>query len=232
MTWTPFEPADPFGRGRLVGDVDERLVGIGRAQRLERIARAGRLAVAGREDAAGHRREVRREQHRAAQRHFHLSRVTVIEQPIGREASVDRAEAGRFLGFAAGAADARGGVDDQAVRLDQPGIDQGLQREDRRSRVAARGRDRLRAADRLAIELGNAVDELAEQLRRLVRMAVPALVGRGVVEPEVGAEIDERDAAIEDCAGEPLAVPVRQSGEDEVDAVEIASSKLLDAASG
>ena len=132
--------------------MDEGLVRIGLAQRLERIARAGRLAVAGREDAAGHRHEMRREQHRPAQRHFHFGSMAVVEQPIGGEASVDRAEAGRFLRFAACAADARGGVDDQALRIDKPGIDQGLQREDRRGRVAAGGgyRFRARIASRLS----------------------------------------------------------------------------------
>ena len=77
--------------------------------------------------------------------------------------------------------------------FDQPGVDQRLQREDRGGRIAARRCNRFGAADCLAVELGDAVDELAEQLRRLVRMAVPALVGRGVIEPEIGAEIDERN---------------------------------------
>ena len=82
------------------------------------------------------------------------------------------------------------------------------------------------------MQLGNAVDEAAEQLRRFMRMAVPALVSRPVVEAEVGAEVDERDAAIEDRSREPLAVPVRQRSEDQVDIRRAIPSNFSKAASG
>ncbi len=143
--------------------------------------------------------------------------MAVVEQPIGREAAVDRAEAGRFLRFTACAADARGRVDDQALRIDESAVHQGFQREDRGGGVASGGGYRFRATDRRAVELGNAVDELAKQGGGLVRVAVPALVGRRVVEPEVRAEIHEWDAAIEDGGRNVLAVPVGQSGEDQID---------------
>ncbi len=57
-----------------------------------------------------------------------------------------------------------------------------------------------------------------------MRLAVPALVVCRVVEPEVGAEIDEGDAAVEDRRRDRLAVPMRKRGEDEIDAVEAPSS--------
>jgi hypothetical protein len=53
-----------------------------------------------------------------------------------------------------------------------------------------------------------------------VRVAVPAFVNRRVVEPEIGSEVDEGNALVEDRGGEPLAVPVGKRGEDEVDAIE------------
>ena len=64
-----------------------------------------------------------------------------------------------------------------------------------------------------------------------MRVAVPALVSCGVVEPEIGAEIDERNARIEDRGGDPLAMSMRQRGKNEVDVVESAVVELLDRAS-
>src|SRR3954454_7108177 len=102
----------------------------------------------------------------------------MIEQSIGAEAAVDCVEGRGFLELAPGPADAGRRIDNEAVALDQTGVDQWLEREDRGSRIAARGSDRFRAADGRAIELGNAVDEAAEEVGRLMLFAVPALVGR------------------------------------------------------
>src|SRR5438046_238031 len=87
-----------------------------------------------------------------------LPRLTVVEQSIGGKAAVDRVEGGYFPGLAPRSADAGGGVDDQAVRLDQSGVNQGLQGENRGGCITTRRRDRYGGADRVAIELGNAVD--------------------------------------------------------------------------
>ncbi len=154
------------------------------------------------------------------QRHLHFGRMTVVEQPISGKASVHRGEAGRFLCFTAGAADAGGCIDDQAVGLDEARIDKRLQRKDRRGGIATGRGHRLCSADRLAVQLGNAVDEAAKQLWRLVCMAVPALVSRRLVQSEVSAKIDERDAGIEDCGRDPLALAMRKRCEDEIDPVE------------
>ena len=48
--------------------------------------------------------------------------------------------------------------------------------------------------DLVAVQLGQAVDGLGEQLRRLVRL-VPVLVAR-LVEPEVGGQVDDLEAAL------------------------------------
>ena len=129
---------------------------------------------------------MRSEQHPAANRHLHFGGVPVAEQPVSRKASLDRAEAGRLLCLAAGAADARRGINNQTFGLHQARIDQRLQRKDCGSRIAAGRGDGLRAPDRLAIELGDAVDELTQQSWSLVRVAVPALVGRRIVEAKIG----------------------------------------------
>ena len=134
----------------------------------------------------------------------------------------------RLLRLAAGAADARGRVDDQASRFDDTSFDQRLERQDRGGGVAARRGDSLGLLDRLAVKLGNTVDELPEQLGRLMGVLVPALVGRGIVEPEIRAEIDEREASVENAGREPLAVPMRKRGEDQVDIVKRVFAEFLD----
>jgi hypothetical protein len=53
-----------------------------------------------------------------------------------------------------------------------------------------------------------------------VRLAVPALELGGAVEAEVGAEIDERDAGLQQFICEPLGFAVGKSGEDQVAAAE------------
>ena len=66
------------------------------------------------------------------------------------------------------------------------------QRELDRRREAAGRRDVLRAADRVAVELGQAVDERAEQLGVRVLGAVELLVGGRVAQPEVARQVDDR----------------------------------------
>ena len=61
-----------------------------------------------------------------------------------------------------------------------------------------------------------------------MRVAVPTLVRRSVVQAKIGAEIDEWDADIEDCAGVLLAVAMRQRSEEEVNVSKRAVLELLD----
>ena len=78
----------------------------------------------------------------AAEDLLHLGGVAVGQQPVGREVLVDRPEVQRLLEAAAGARDARGGVDDDARRLDQAGPHQRGQGQPGRRRVATRPRRR------------------------------------------------------------------------------------------
>ena len=67
-----------------------------------------------------------------------------------------------------------------------------------RRREAAGRRDRARRPDRLAVQLGQAVDEAAEQLGVGVLGAVIALVGGGVAQAEVARHVDHLHARGED----------------------------------
>ena len=75
----------------------------------------------------------------------------------------------------------------------RPASASGASAEHARGRVAAGRRDQLGLAQLVAVELGQPVDGAVEQLGRAV-LAVPALVGRQVAEPEVGGEVDDEDA--------------------------------------
>src|SRR5438874_4711988 len=60
------------------------------------------------------------------------------------------------------AAHARLAVDDDAVEAREPALDQRRRRENGADRIAPRRRDECRARDRLAMQLGQPVDRMAE----------------------------------------------------------------------
>ena len=68
------------------------------------------------------------------------------------------------------------------------------------------------------MELRQAVDGVREQVLRRVLAAVPLAVDRRVVEPKVGADVDDGQAGADERSAGLRAGGVRQSGEDEVDA--------------
>ena len=122
-----------------------------------------------------------------------LGDVTVARDAVRVEVLVDGHEMGLVGRGAPGARHPGLRVDDHV--LDDPGPRQRCERQQRRGRVAARVRDQRGAADVLAVQLGEPVDSLAEELGRLV-LAVPAPVHRGVVQAEVGAQVDDADATL------------------------------------
>ena len=89
------------------------------------------------------------------------------------------------------AGDARLAVGDQVQRIDQPRGQQRLVAQLYRGRVAAGQPDDARAADRLAVDLGQAVDRLFEQPGAGVRHLVPAFELGRVSQAEVGREVDQ-----------------------------------------
>ena len=118
-----------------------------------------------------------------------LGDVPVAADAVRLHALVDLAEHQVGLGLATGARDAALGIDHEVA--DQPGARQRREREERRGRVAAgRADDRDRGVDQGcelgAVELGQAVDGLVEEVGPRVLEAVPARVVGGVAEAEVG----------------------------------------------
>ena len=81
-----------------------------------------------------------------------------------------------------------------------PALRQAIERErreaeDRGGRIAARAGDEVRAGDLLAVELGQPVDRVAEEVGRAV-LAVPLGVGAGVAQAEVRAQVDDLHPAL------------------------------------
>ena len=110
--------------------------------------------VAGGQDAPVHRRQVRREEHGRAERLLDLGRVPMIEQAVGREVLVHRAE--RRVRLRGAPCPGRTGrrVHDDPVGDHQPGAHERRQGQHRGRRVAARSGDVIGAEDLLPEELG------------------------------------------------------------------------------
>ena len=210
-------PGNRLGLRRRVENLDERLVGIGRLEHVERIASARRLGVASDENAAIHRHKVRGKEQVLPERHLHLASMAMIEEAIGRQAAVDVVEMGLGARRLARARHARHAVDGDAARLDQSRIDQRFERQDGSRRIATRCRDRPRAPDRLAVQFGDAVFEHVEQVGGLVRLAVPGRIVVRARKAEVCAQIHERHAGIEDRGRECLRHAMGEGGKDEID---------------
>ena len=92
---------------------------------------------------------------------------------------------------AARAGDALHGVDDD-VR-DQSLLGERREREHRGGRVAAGVGDKVRAADSVAVQFGQAVGGVVDELGVRV-LAVPLLVGLEVAQAEVGGQVDDLEA--------------------------------------
>ena len=76
-------------------------------------------------------------------------------------------------------------VEDDLVQIDDPGRNQGPQRELARCRVTPGASNQPRALDIIAIELGQPVDRLALLFQRGVVVAIPFLVGFRIAQPEI-----------------------------------------------
>ena len=146
-----------------------------------------------------------------------LGRVPVLVAGLVRHAVlVQLGEQVLRLQLAAGARDARLRVDHDAARLDQPFAQEGGEREDRGGRVAAGDRHQLGLAQRLAVQLGDAVDGARQQIGRRV-LAVPLPVDGGVAQPEVRREVEHGDAGLAQRRHRGRGGRVRERGEGELD---------------
>ena len=155
---------------RRVDHLDERLLRVGGREQLAQLP-AGHRAR-GRHVAAGQlalveRHEVRLELDRqvgAEQRELllDLRRVPVGGDLVGEDVLAGHRQVRGLVERAAGAGDALLGVDHHVG--DQPGARERREREQRRGRVAAGVGDDPGAGDLLAVQLGEPVDGLAQQL--------------------------------------------------------------------
>ena len=200
------------------------------------MTRAARADVAGREDPAGHRDEVGEEVDRdragvgvgleagvggdLRELLLDLRDMAVAAEAVRLHALVDLAEHQVGLRLAARARDAALGVDHEV--LDQARARERRERQERGGRVAAgRADDGDRRVDeRLElgpVELGQAVDRDVEEVGVRVLEAVPARVVGGVAEAEVGPEVDDRGAGLDDPGDDGRGRAVGQGEEDGVD---------------
>src|SRR5439155_3852474 len=87
--------------------------------------------------------------------------------------------------------------------------------EERAGRIAAGTGDEARVPDPRAMELRQSVDRLAEELRRRVR-AVPARIHGGIVEPEIGGDVDHAPPAPQELADDRRRRTMRERREDDL----------------
>ena len=148
---------------------------------------------------------------------FHLGNVAVaIADVVGRQILVGLDKLVGQLGGAPGAADAALAVDDDAVA--QPaGLGQREEPEIDCRWIAARHGDQACVAQFRAIHFAQPVDEFRQQFRRRVLQPIPALIGCGAGEAEIGAQVDDADAGGGKGARGADGVAVGQAKKDHVD---------------
>ncbi len=150
---------------------------------------------------------------------LHLGCVPVVEQAVGREVLVHRAEVAGVLERPTGARNPGRSVHHDAGRLDQSGPHQGGQGQRGRRRVAA-GHGHPGGADDLVPEqLGQPVREVGQQLGSGVLGAVPLRVGRRILQPEVGREVQHPRHPVLHLGHDRLAGAVGQAAEHDVEPV-------------
>src|SRR3990172_6765693 len=174
------------GRPPPVQPPHEGRAAIGLAEgRLRRFPGDGArgLQVDGRQNAAGHRDQVRREgeAHLAGKQPqflLDLAAVAVSRRGVGEDVLVALEKVGAAGGGASRARDAGLRVDDDRGRPGQPGPQQRRDRQQRGRRVAAGVADDAGATDLRAVQLRQPVGRLFQQRLRDMWGLVPALVGR------------------------------------------------------
>mmetsp|Transcript_31527 Transcript_31527/g.102723 ORF Transcript_31527/g.102723 Transcript_31527/m.102723 type:complete len:366 (-) Transcript_31527:55-1152(-) len=199
----PADVARVRDAGALAEDADEALVGVAL---LELFAEGrgggapGELDVDGGLHPARHGHEVWREgdAHRRARgvaqallnlRHVPVPRHAVRVQPF-RHFAVQES----LLGRAPRARDARLGVDDEVLRLDEPSLEERHERELDRGGVAPRVGHHPRLRHRRARHLRQPVHHLLLQLHRRVLAPVPLGVHRWIPQPKVRRKVHHLDA--------------------------------------
>ena len=153
---------------------------------VDRVCRPG---VTGGEDAAVHRREMRREQHLRIEALLDL-RACDGGRAARTRRSPRRSPQNGYLSRPAPDTPLAASTMMPSVST-RPARTQRRERQGGRSRIAAGRGDEAGGGDRVTMQLGQAVHEVRQQIGRLVLLAVPLRVQRRVAETEVGGEIDD-----------------------------------------
>jgi hypothetical protein len=167
------------------------------------------------------------EEHLAADDLLHFRRVPVREQPVRREVLVDAPEVQRLLEAAAGARDARGRIDDDAGGFHQPLTDQRGEGQAGRGGIAPGRRHQSGSGQVVPEQLGQPVDGLSQQGGRAVVLAVPLRIEPGVLQPEIGGQVDDHPHPAPELGDDLLGLPVGQATENQVEAVEPSGVAVL-----
>ena len=173
------------------------------------------------QDAPGHRRQVRREQHLRSGGLLDLRRVAVVEEPVGHEVLVHRSELSGVLEPASCARHPAGRVHDDTGRFDGPRPDQRGQSQRSGGHVAARRGDQLCVNQVVAEQLGYAERELGQQVRCRVLVAVPPGVKTRVAQAEVGGQVHDPSHPLPQVGNELLRLAVGQGQEHDLQAVQL-----------
>ena len=183
VTWAALEPSVALVDGdrrwrRRTARRRRRPAQVGEERLGGQLGAGSGPGVAGRQDPPVHRHQVGGEEDLGGQVLLDLGRVAVVEEAVGDDVLVDGAERVRRRGRPAGTGDAAGGVDDDAGRLDQVGVEQRGQGQRGGGDVAAGRGHEAGALEVGAVAFGQAVDGFGEERGLVVVEAVPARVER------------------------------------------------------
>ena len=101
------------------------------------------------------------------------------------------------FGIAASTTDSTLGIDDDVLPLDQPSLDKRSQRQDGGGGITTGIRHEFRPRQQWAEQFRQPIGNLAKPLLIAVFHAIPLEVGRCIVEPVVGTEIDHGGSRVE-----------------------------------
>ena len=110
--------------------------------------------------------------------------------------------------------------------LTKPGLQQRDERQQNAGGITARRGDEGGVLDLRAVDFGQAIDRLFEQLGRGMVVPVKFLVSGGVLEPEIGAQINDLATQIEQGRGKFRRDAVRQGQENDLRPALASSSAL------
>lgn len=214
-----------FGAGEMIDQTNEPLVAIGLLPDSGDLLLSDPCSwadVDGRQNATIHRSQLGREDDlwpaggMTGHDLFDFRRVPVAADVVGRQAFVALREMSHEFGGATGTTHPAFRIDNDVVWFDNPRFEQWCQRQDGSRCVAAWVGDQVGLRDGVAKEFGQAVDRLAEPRWVDMGLAVPVVVGGGIIKAVVGTQIDHPGAGCQQVGHNGGTRAVRQATEDNI----------------